>query len=197
MRMPVGLPARIANDFAARRIGRVLGVADRSQRGAVQKRPVIEVKNEDRRIGRGLVQLVERRHPALGELKFGPASDHSHPLSRRRPLRLFAQHAQAVGERRYAIPAKLQVVVEAAANQVKVRIVQPWNDGALVQVDELRLLVPEAHHFPVASDREELAVRESPPPLRRSGDRPGWRFCRYEESDRRLLCSCRASATYL
>ena len=141
IRMPVGLPAAIANDFPARRIGRVLRVADRTERGAIQKRPVVEVKHEDRRIRRGPVQFVERRHPALGELKLRPSSHHSHPLSRRRSLRLLAKHAQAVRQRRNAVPAKLQVVVEAAANQVKVRVVQPRNYGPLVQVDQFRALV--------------------------------------------------------
>ena len=148
----------IANDLPTRRIGRVLGIADLTERGAVQKRPVIEVKDEHRGIRSGPVQLVERRHPALGELKFGPSSHHSHPLARRRSLRLLAKHAQTVCQRRNAVPPKLQVVVEAAANQVKVGVIQPRNYGALVQVDQFRPLVTEAHDFQIASDCEELAV---------------------------------------
>ena len=37
---------------------------------------------------------------------------------------------QSVGERWHAIPAQLHVVVEAAADRMHVRIVQPWNDGS-------------------------------------------------------------------
>src|SRR4029077_2566346 len=102
--------------------------------------------DENRGTRSGPVHPLERRHPALGELKFGPASHHSHPLPRRRSLRLLAKHAQSVRERRNAMPPKLEVKVEAAANQVTVRVVQPRNYGALVQVDQFRPLITEAHY---------------------------------------------------
>ena len=46
----------------------------------VQDRPVVEVQDENRRVRRGSVDLIQRRHPALGELKLGPAADDAHPL---------------------------------------------------------------------------------------------------------------------
>src|SRR5690348_16340104 len=116
------------------------------------------MKHEDGRIRRGPVQLIEPWHPALGELKFRPASHHSHPLSRWRSLCLLAQHPQTIREGRNAVPTQLQIEVEAAAYQVKVRVIQPWNYGALAQVNQFRPLVTEAHYFPIASDCEEVPV---------------------------------------
>ena len=77
------------------------------------------MQDEDRRIRRGVVDFVQRRHPALGKLKFAPTANHAHPLARRRALCLLLQHAQRVGECGHTIPAKLHVVVEAAANDVQ------------------------------------------------------------------------------
>src|SRR4029077_1170363 len=83
---------------------------------------------------------------------------HSHPLSRWRSLCLLAQHPQTIREGRNAVPTQLQIEVEAAAYQVKVRVIQPWNYGALAQVNQFRPLVTEAHYFPIASDCEEFPV---------------------------------------
>ena len=80
---PVGLPAASRTISPPGGFGRVLGVADGAQRGAVQQRPVVEVQDEDRRVGRDGVDLVERRQPLFGELVFGEAADHAHPLRRR------------------------------------------------------------------------------------------------------------------
>src|SRR5580704_3797238 len=43
------------------------------------------------------------------------------------------------------------------------RVVQSGNDGALVQVDELGALAAQAHHLPVASDREKLTITDRRP----------------------------------
>jgi len=90
------------------------------------------MKHKDRRVRRGFVQLVQRRHAPLGELKLRPAAHHPDPLSRWGSPSLLSQNAQTIRERWHAIPAKLEIVVEPAANQVSMRIVQAWNDGPLV-----------------------------------------------------------------
>src|SRR6266404_5258132 len=73
----------IALDLAAWRVWGVASVADGPERRAVQKRAPVEVQNEDWCVGGGGVDLVERGHPALGELELAPAADYSHPLRRR------------------------------------------------------------------------------------------------------------------
>ena len=83
MRMPVGLPPSSPSISPAGGLGESLRIADRSQGGPVQQRPIIEVKHEDRGIRRGLVQFVERRHPALGKLKLRPSAHDAHPLAGR------------------------------------------------------------------------------------------------------------------
>src|ERR1700733_4728500 len=94
--------------------------------------------DEDGCVRRYCIDLIERWHPALGELKLCPPSDHSNPLRSRRPRRLLLQHAQSVGERRYTIPAQLQVVVEPAADRMHVRIIESRNDGAAPSIDDSR-----------------------------------------------------------
>ena len=113
MSSPVGLPLRSRWISPPGGFGRVLRVAARAQRRLVQQRAAIQMQNEHRRIGRGGIDFIQRRHPALGELKLAPAADHAHPLSGRRALRLFLQHAQSVRQRRHAVPAKFHVVVQA------------------------------------------------------------------------------------
>ena len=134
-----GIAAVVALDFAAGRIGRVLRVTAGAQRRLVQQRAAIQMQDENRRIRRGGVDFVQRRHPAFGELKLAPAADHAHPLAGRRALRLFLQHAQSVGERWHAVPAQFHVVVQSAANDVQVRVVQSGNDAAAFEVNHLRV----------------------------------------------------------
>ncbi|MNN52637.1 hypothetical protein D3C81_1673480 [compost metagenome] len=95
------------------------------------------MQNEDRRVRRRAVNLLKGRHALFRELELVPAADHPHPLRRRRALGLVLEHAQGIGQRRHAFPAQLQVVIEAAADQVQVRVVEPGDHRALVQVDHL------------------------------------------------------------
>lgn len=69
----------VALDLATRRVRRVFGVADHLQRRAVEQRAIVEVQNEHRRVRRRLVDFVQRRHAALGELEFGqPPTTRTH-----------------------------------------------------------------------------------------------------------------------
>jgi len=74
----------VADDFTRRRIRRVFGVTDCSQCGPIEQRAIVEVKQEDRRIGRNGVQLFNGGQTLFGKLMRGEAADHPHPLRRRR-----------------------------------------------------------------------------------------------------------------
>ena len=132
-------PGRIASivalNFSARGVGCVLRVTAGPQRRLVQQRAAIQMQNEDRRIGRSEVDFLQRRHPAFGELKFAPATHHTHPLTCWCAFGLLLEQSQSIRERRHTVPAELHVVVEAAADDVQVRIVEAGNDAAIVEVN--------------------------------------------------------------
>src|SRR5437870_10387036 len=62
--------------------------------------------HKNRCVWSGVVDLIERRHPAFGELEFRPTSDHADPLRRGSSCSLFFQHPQCIGERRDTVPAQ-------------------------------------------------------------------------------------------
>ena len=97
------------------------------------------MQDEDGCLRGDRVDFFEGGHAALGELKLTPAADDAHPLAGRSALCLLFQHAQAVREGRNAIPTKLQVVTQPAANDVHVRIVQPRYDAAALEVNDARV----------------------------------------------------------
>ena len=148
----------VALDLAARRLRRVLGVADGAQRSGVEQRAVVEVQDEDRSVGRDGVELVDRRQPLLGELVFGEAADDAHPLWRRRDRDLLLQHAHRIGERPHAVPAQFHIEVEAAADDVEMIVDQPRQHAAALEVDDLRRRAGELHHLAVVTDGGEDAV---------------------------------------
>src|ERR1700692_2031669 len=104
------------------------------------------MQHEDRCLRRYCINLIERWHPALGELTLCPPPDNSDPLRSRRPRRLVFQHAQSVGERRYTIPAQLKVVVEPAADGMHMRIVEAGGDGSSSTVNYARVRTPQAQN---------------------------------------------------
>ena len=136
---PVGLPLLIALDFAAHWRRRVFRIADRAQRRAIQKRAIVEMQHEYRRVGRGAVDFLESRHAPFGKLKLCPAADHAHPLRRRRARRLLLQHAQRIRQGRHAVPAQFHVVVQPAPDRMHVGIVEAGNHGPAAEIDHLGL----------------------------------------------------------
>ena len=118
----------------------------------------VEVEDEDRRVGRRGVDLVQRRPAPLDELELAPAADHAHPLRRRRTRGLLLQHAQRVGERRHPFPAQLHVVVQPAANHVGVGIVEAGDDAAAAEVDDLGALAFQRHDVALLADGGEEPV---------------------------------------
>ena len=134
---PVGLPAASRTISPPGGVGRVLGVADGAQRRAVQHRPVVEMQQKDRRIGRDRVELLDRRQALFGELVLGEAADHAHPLRRRRDGDLALQHGHGVGKAAHAVPAQLHVEVQPAADDVQVVIDQAGQNAPALQIDDL------------------------------------------------------------
>src|ERR1044071_8799683 len=45
-------------------------------------------------------------------------------------------HSQSVSQRRHAVPAEFHVVVQSAANDMQVRIVEARNDAPTIEVDD-------------------------------------------------------------
>ena len=81
------------------------------------------MQDEDRRFGRDDVDFIKGRHAPFCELELAPASDDADPLAGRCPLRLLFEHTQSVGERWNTVPAKFEVVAQAAADDMHVGIV--------------------------------------------------------------------------
>ncbi len=148
----------VAHDLAARRVRRVAGVTGHAQGGAVEQRTVVEVQDEHRSIRRGLVDFFQGRHAFFGELEFVPATDHAHPLRGWRAVGLVLEHAQRVGERWHTFPAQFEVVVQTAANQVQVRVVEARDDAAALHVDHLCGVAFEGHGLGIVTDGDEAAV---------------------------------------
>ena len=66
--------------------------------------------------------------------------------------------SRSVRQAGHAVPAQLQVVVEPAADEVQVRIVQPGDDRSAARVDHLRLLPAQRQDVLLATDRDESAL---------------------------------------
>ncbi len=75
-----GIAVTVALDFTPRRVRRLFGVANHFQCGAVEQGAVIKVQQENRCVRGRFVDLIQRRHPALGKLELGPATDDTYPL---------------------------------------------------------------------------------------------------------------------
>ena len=122
-----------STDLTYASFGPLAGITHGPQRGAVEQHARVKVKHEYRGLGRGRIQFVEGRNALLGELEFRPTPDHAHPFIRRGAPRLLAQHAHRIGKRRHAVPSELEVVVQAPAYRVRVRIDQTGDHRAPVQ----------------------------------------------------------------
>src|SRR4029077_17556693 len=105
-----------------------------------------------------LIQLLQSWHPAFGELELRPPAHHADPLPGRRSLRLLFQHPQTVSERGNAIPAKFQVVIEPAADQVRMRVVEARDHHSLAKVPQLGVFSAKSHHVAIGSHRSKLAI---------------------------------------
>src|SRR5260370_38320535 len=139
-----GISVAITLNFTSREIWSVLVIADCTQRRCVQPYPVIQMHYEHSRAWGNGVDLTQRRHPAFGELEFGPSSNHPYPLRRGSSCSLFFQHPQCIGQRRDTVPAQFQVVVEPAPDRMHRRIVETKDDGSSAPVNYSRLRTPQA-----------------------------------------------------
>ena len=150
---------RVADDLAARRIGRVLGIAHDAQRGGVEQRAIIEVQDEDRRVGRDGIQFGDGRQALFRELMFGEAAYHAHPLRSRGTGDLAFKHIHRLGQRRHAIPAQFHVEIQAAANDVHMAIDQAGDQAMAPGIDH-RCVRRGGAHLRLAANGQELAVAD-------------------------------------
>jgi hypothetical protein len=163
-RVGYGMEDRAAVDeleAPAVRRRRLAREAERLHRGAVDEALTVEEQHEGRRLGRGLVQLLHRRHAFLFELVRGPAADDAHPLALGSALRLLLDHRQPTLQRFDAVPAKFEVVEPSAAHGVRVRVVEARDDRAAARVDRAGVGSAEAHHPRLVPDGNKLAVLNS------------------------------------
>lgn len=173
-----GISGPVALDLAARRVRRVLGIAHSAQGGAIEQGAVVLVQDEDGRVGCRGVQLIQRGQTFFGELRFAETVDHAHPLGRRRDGDLRPQHRHRVGERAHAVPAQFQVVVQAAADQVGVAVVETGHQPAPAGIDDACVFVGMRHHLGLVADRQHAAIGE--------GDRASGGQGRVERDDARI-----------
>ena len=76
-------------------------VTDGAQHGGVEDSAVVEVQQENWRVGRDDVQLSNCRQPFFSELMFAPPT-----TRRRRDGDLALEHAHGVGQATHAVPAQ-------------------------------------------------------------------------------------------
>ena len=152
---PVRLSVRSALEAASGRRFGIRDDAERAQSRPVQQPAAVEMEDEDRRVGRGGVQLFDRRHASLRELCRRPASDDAHPLALGSARRLFPHHLERGGQRIDAIPAQLERIEPSTAGGVQVRIVQPRDQRAPSGVQDPRLRPAEPRHLLVGADGHE------------------------------------------
>ncbi|GGY51269.1 hypothetical protein GCM10010363_35330 [Streptomyces omiyaensis] len=167
-----------AHDPSAARVGGVAGESGGAHRGPVEDGGLVEVEDEDGGVGGGGVQLGHGGHPALGELLRRPAADDPHPLAPGRPRRLFAEHGEPFAEGGDAVPAQLQDVVEAAADDVQVGVVESGDDAAAQRVDHAGRRTDVPGDGAVVADGEDPSVAD--------GERPGRRVGRIARVDLRV-----------
>jgi hypothetical protein len=148
----------ITLDLGARRIRRVFGIADGTQRRAIEERAVVEMQEKHGGVGGRVVDLLECRQAPLGELELVPAADHTHPLWRGRARDLSLQHPQGIDEGGHAVPAQLHVVIEPPADHVQVRVVETRDHRALVEIDKARARSAIRHDVSLGTHREKPAV---------------------------------------
>ena len=129
-----------------------------------------------------------RRQPLLGELMLGEAADHAHPLRRRRDGDLALQHAHGVGEAAHAVPAQLQVEVEAAADDVQMAVDQAGQDAPALEVDDLGLRTRQRQYLFVGADGHEAAVADGDGARGRLGSCERGEAGRDAGSDQRSSC---------
>ena len=153
-----GIALGIALDLAAGWVGGVTVIAHRPERRSIQQRAIVEVQHEDRCVRRGPIQFLDGGHALFGELEFRPATHHPHPLRRGRVLGLLLEHTQSIRQRRNTFPAQLQVVVEAAADQVQVRVIEAGDHATLAQIDQPRRRATKGHGLGIGAHRNEAAI---------------------------------------
>ena len=147
----------VAHDHAAVRVRRVLGDAGKLQRLRVHRDDVAAARDEHRIVGRDLVELVARRHPALVQDALVPAGRGHHPLARPACARRVRRSPSA--HRRRSAAEKLHGrAVQAREQLMQVGVDQAGHDGLARELDHLRVRADVASDRGVVADREKAPV---------------------------------------
>src|ERR1700722_15233411 len=118
------------------------------------------MENEHGGIGGNAVDLIECRHSAFRVLEFGPAADDADPLGGRGTQDLLFEHAKGIGEGGHAVPTQLEVIIQSAADQVNVRVVQSGYDAFFFQVDYGGVCAPQGHDHLIDAYFDKPAVSD-------------------------------------
>ena len=115
------------------------------------------MQHKHRRVRRRVVDLLERRHPAFRKLEFRPPADNAHPLRRRRATGLLLEHGERGGQRRHSVPSQFHVEVEAASDEMQMRVVEARNHPASAEIDHLCLRTATGEDVGIGADRRNPA----------------------------------------
>ena len=118
------------------------------------------MQDKDRSVRGRLVQFLQGGQALFGELEFVPAADHAHPLRSRRAIGLILEHAQRIGQGWHAFPAQFEVVVQAATDQVQVRVIKARDDTAPLEVDDLGARTAQGHCLSIGADGHKAAIAD-------------------------------------
>ena len=165
---PGGLPGRVLEHLAAERILGLGGEPHGRHRRPVHHRLVVEVLHPDRMVGRDRVEVSRRRLAVLGELALVPAARHHDPRAGRGPCGPRPDHPEALRERGDGLPVQFVVPGQALPDRVDVRVDEPRDDRAAVEIDHpgrgtnvrLNLAVRANRHELPFLDRGSLRGRE-------------------------------------
>jgi len=113
------------------------------------------------------IDLVQRRQALFLELIWSPAADDLHPMRGRRAPGLPLEHLQRQRKRGHSVPTDLLRIGQAAANEMRVGIVETGNDGAATCIDDFSRWRTQSFEIRaranpndlVAADRNRLGAR--------------------------------------
>lgn len=113
------------------------------------------MQQEDRRVGRDGIDLLDRRQALFGELVFGEATDDAHPLRGGCDGHLPLEHVHGVGQRTDAVPAQLHVEVETAPHNVSMVVDQTRQYTFALEINDLCIRSGECHDVAVGTHVDE------------------------------------------
>jgi len=133
-------------------------VVEIGDRAAVEQRHLVKVVDQNRMVRRDTVELLDGRQAFFLELEFGKPAGDPDELALRCPVRLQAQNVKCFFQAVRRVPANFKVVVDAAADRVRVAVDQTGDDAFLVRADHLRERADQRSNIGFVSDGNEPAA---------------------------------------